>query len=139
MPRCQDVIVSNTVRDIAEVVVTHTKTKQGMVRLMEKIVPIVLPQENHSGPSSKLRKKDAPLQPQSEDAQESGNAMGMIDSACGNSYLEGRENVFPNPNPDPAVEEGQPQTPVRPHLISDVSAQLAGKMAPKQLHANFHQ
>ena len=24
-------------------------------------------------------------------------------------------------------------------LCSDVSAQLAGKMAPKQLHANFHQ
>ena len=26
-----------------------------------------------------------------------------------------------------------------PSPISDVSAQLAGKMAPKQLHGNFHQ
>ena len=24
-------------------------------------------------------------------------------------------------------------------VVSDVSAQLAGKMAPKQLHGNFHQ
>ena len=68
MPRCQDVIVSNTVRNIAEVVVTHTKTKQGTVRSTEKIVPIVLPQEDHSGPSSKSRKKNEPLQPRPEDA-----------------------------------------------------------------------
>ena len=117
MPRCRDVIVSNTVRDIAEVVVTHTKTKQGTVRSTEKIVPIVLPQEEHSGPSSKSRKKNEPLQPRPKDARESEHAMGMIDGACGNSYLDDRENLFPDPDPDPAIEEDQPRTPVCPHLI----------------------
>ena len=39
----------------------------------------------------------------------------MIDGACGNSYLDDRENLFPDP--DPAMEEGQPRTPVCPHLI----------------------
>ena len=117
MPRCQDVIVSNTVRNIAEVVVTHTKTKQGTVRSTEKTVPIVLPQEDHSGPSSKSRKTNEPLQPRPKDARESANETDIIDGACGDSYLDDRDNVFPDPDPDPTVEEGQPRTPVCPHLI----------------------
>ena len=117
MPRCWDVIVSNTVRNIAEVVVTHTMTKQGTVRSTEKIVPIVLPQEELSGTSSKSRQKNVPPHPHPEDARESANATDIIDSACGDSYLDDRENVFPDPDPDPALEEDQPRTSVCPHLI----------------------
>ena len=45
--------------------------------------------------------------------------------------------AVPNMPAAPPVVPTQPTQVLPP--VSDVSAQLAGKMAPKQLHANFHQ
>lgn len=62
MPRAQDIVVSNAVKGIAEVVVTHTKTRSGIVHTREKVIPVVLSGAEWLGQSSKA-KKGSPSNP----------------------------------------------------------------------------
>ena len=106
MPRTQDEIIPNAIRGIQEVVVTHTKTKQGTVWSTEKIVPIVVLREEHSGQPSNSKKK-AHLRPQ-EEYNIAANVAGITDNAAGDPYMF--DHDYPNPNP--AVEESQAWTTV---------------------------
>lgn len=107
MPRTRDEIIPNAIRGIQEVVVTHTKTKQGTVRSTEKIVPIVVPREEHLGRSSNSKKKKAHLRPQ-EEYNIAANVAGITDNAAGDPYMFDHDY----PDPDPAVEESQARTTV---------------------------
>jgi hypothetical protein len=108
MPRTRDEIVQNAVRGIHEVVVTHTKTKQGTIRTKEKLVPVVLPPKpERSGQSSKSKKKSPP-HIQSEDVQGQQRTIPTTGGAEENPYLDDHELFLP----EPTVEESQPRSTV---------------------------
>jgi hypothetical protein len=57
MPRSRDMIIPDAVEGIEEVVIKHTKTKRGTIRTTEKVVPVLHPQKERSGESSRTKKK----------------------------------------------------------------------------------
>jgi hypothetical protein len=57
MPRARDVIVSDAMRGIEEVVIKHTKTKRGTVWTTETVVPVLHPPKEKLRQSSQLKKK----------------------------------------------------------------------------------
>lgn len=109
MPRNRDEIVQDAVRGIHEVVITHTKSKQGTIRTKEKLVPVVLPKPKpeRSGQSSKSKKKSPP-HIHSEDVQGQQEAIPSTGGAEENPYLDDQELFLP----EPGVEESQPRSTV---------------------------
>lgn len=111
MPRNRDVIIAPAVRGVREVVVKHTKTKQGTVRTTETVVPIVLPKQRSLGQSSNAKKREKP-QTQHENIQQPEHAAGTIGGTEDDPCLDDQEYLFSDPDPGPGVEESLPRTVV---------------------------
>jgi len=88
MRRGRDVIVPDIVDGIEEVVIKHTKTRQGTIRTTEKVVPVLRPRKEHSGKSSKSKKKGKQPQREPEDAEGSGRPVPTPDDIQVHPYLE---------------------------------------------------
>jgi hypothetical protein len=104
MPQCRDVIVPDALKGIKEVVVTHTKSKWGTIRTKERVVPTVLPKQEHSRRSLKS-KNGAPPQPgdASEGSQKAERAVPTSGGADNNPYLGDHNFLFPDPAPEDSL------------------------------------
>ena len=120
MVPCRDIIVPNAVRGIVEVVATHTMTNDGTVRSSDKVMPIVVPKQTHSGQSSRTQKNKAGkanTRAQCEEVPGLAHAMGIRGDANRdadvNPCLDDWDDPFPNL--DPVVDESQPRNSVCPN------------------------
>src|ERR1700691_3372884 len=92
MPRARDIIVPDAVMGIEEVVIKHTKTKMGTVRTTEKVVPVLRPQKESSGQSSRSKKKGKLPQHVNKDGG-SGGGIPIIDNLQTDLYMCEDDNL----------------------------------------------
>ena len=116
MVRSQDIVVLNAVRGIVEVVATHTMTKDGTVQSSDKVVPVVILKQTHSGQPSKTKKNKgskANAQVQCEEVPGPAHIMGIMGNANDDPCMVDWDDPFPDLAP--IVEESQPRNTVCPN------------------------
>ena len=119
MTRMIPVKVPNALKGIEEVVVTHTKTKNGTIESKEKVVPIILTKGKRSGQSSKPKpKRSSPANLQLHTPEPERD----IPTEVSTQHIEDsqfpaeQDSQFPGDQdygfPDPVVEPSRPQATV---------------------------
>ena len=116
MVQSRDIVILNAVRGIVEVVATHTMTKDGTVQSSDKVVPVVILKQTHSGQPSKAKKNKgskANAQVQREEVPGPAHIMGIMGNANDDPCMVDWDDPFPDLAP--IVEESQPRNTVCPN------------------------
>ena len=108
MPRARDIIVTETVKGIEEVVSKHIRTKRGTIRTTEKVIPVLRPTKETPAQSTRSKKKGKQPQHCSDVAEGSGGAIPVIDDVQTFPYMDEHDYGLP----DTAPEDSRPRITV---------------------------